>query len=138
VKTVRDGGRCGEIDREWDVLGLARLPELGSEATKLEEVESAEGGRDAGRHHYRRPSAVPTRSVFLLPSSPASRAEARGPAASQVAMAGAEAVRPAGAWARSEVLGTAKALQHWRPDRVDEGVCGGVSGLRRWRLALGK
>jgi hypothetical protein len=32
--------------------------------------------------------------------------------------------------------GTASALQHWRPDHVDEGVCGGVSGL--WRLALGK
>jgi phage shock protein PspC (stress-responsive transcriptional regulator) len=36
------------------------------------------------------------------------------------------------------VLGTAIALQHWRPDRVDEGVCGGVSGLWRWKLALGR
>jgi hypothetical protein len=31
------------------------------------------------------------------------------------------------------VLGTAKALQHWQPDCVDEGVCGGVFVLRRWR-----
>jgi hypothetical protein len=53
-------------------------------------------------------------------------------------MAMAEAVRPAGARAGSEVLGTASALKHWRPDRVDEGVCGGVSGLWRWQLALGR
>jgi hypothetical protein len=53
-------------------------------------------------------------------------------------MAMVEAVRPAGARAGSEVLGTASAQQHWRPDRVDEGVCGGVSGLWRWKLALGR
>jgi hypothetical protein len=50
----------------------------------------------------------------------------------------AEAVRPAGARAGSEVHGMASALQHWRPDRIDGGICGGVSGLRRWWLALGK
>ncbi len=53
-------------------------------------------------------------------------------------MAEEEAVRPAGAQAGSEVLGAAKALQRQRPDRVGEGVCGGVSGLRQWRLALGR
>jgi hypothetical protein len=53
-------------------------------------------------------------------------------------MAEEEAVRPAGARAESEVLRAAKALQRQRPDRVDEGVSGGVSGLKRWRLALGR
>jgi hypothetical protein len=55
-------------------------------------VESAEGGRDAGHRHSQRPSAVSPRSVFLPPSSSASRAEARGPAASRAAMAEEEAV----------------------------------------------
>jgi hypothetical protein len=50
-------------------------------------------------------------------------------------MAEEEAVRPAGARAGSEVLKAAKALQRQRLDRVDEGIRGGVSGLRRWRLA---
>ncbi len=66
-----------------------------------------------------------------------------GPARSRAAMVRAamvraEAVRPARARAGSEVLGMANALQHWQPDRADEGICGAVSGLRRWRLALDK
>ncbi len=52
-------------------------------------------------------------------------------AVSRGEMVGAEAVRPAGARARSEVLGTAKAQQRWRPGRDDEGACGGVFWLRR-------
>jgi hypothetical protein len=70
-----------------------------------EEVESAEGARDEGRRHSRRPSAVPPHIVSLPPSSSASRAEARGPAASRAAMVEEEAVRLAGARAGSEVLG---------------------------------
>ncbi len=92
---------------------MARLPESGSAATELEEVESAEGVRDAGRRHYRRLSAIPPRSILLPPSSSASRAEARGPAASRAAMVGAEAVWLAGARVGSEMLETANALQHW-------------------------
>ncbi len=99
-------------------------------------MESAEGGRDEGRRHSRRPSADPPRRVFLPASSSASRAEALGLAASRAAMAEEEAVQPAGARAGSEVLGAAKAPQRQRPDRNDEGVCSGVSGLRQWRLAL--
>jgi hypothetical protein len=53
-------------------------------------------------------------------------------------MAMAEAVWQAGARAGSEMLGTVSALQHWQPDRDDEGVCSGVSGLWRWQLALGR
>ncbi len=101
-----------------------------------EEVESAEGARDEGRRHSRHLSAVPPHSVSLPPSSSASRAEARGPAASRAAMAGEEEVRPAGARAGSEVLGAATSPQRQRPDRDDEGVCGSVSRPRRWWLAL--
>ncbi len=72
-----------------------------------EEVEGAEGARDEGRRHSRLPSAVPPHSVSLPPFSSASRAEARGPAASRAEMAGEEAVWPAGARAGSEVLGAA-------------------------------
>ncbi len=101
-------------------------------------MECAEGGTDAGRRHFPLPSAAPPRNVFLPLFSSASQAEVRGLAKSLAAMAMAEAARPAGARAGSEVLGTAGAQQHWRPDRVDEGVCGGVSGLWRWKLALGR
>jgi hypothetical protein len=94
------------------------------------------GGIVVGRRHLPRPSAAPPRNVFLPPFLSASQVEARGLAKSRAATAMAEAVRPAGARAGSEVLGTASALQHWRPDCVDEGVCGGVSGLWRWQLAL--
>ncbi len=100
-------------------------------------MECTEGGIDEGRRHLPHPSAAPPRNVFLPPFSSASQAEARGLAKSRAAMAMAEAARPAGARAGSEVLGTAIALQRWRPDRVDEGVCGSVSGLWRWKLALG-
>jgi hypothetical protein len=89
------------------MLGSSGLPASGSEATMWEEVESVEGARDEGRRHSRRPSAVPPHSISLPPSSSASRAETRGPAASRAAMAGEEAVQPAGAWAGSEVLGVA-------------------------------
>jgi hypothetical protein len=101
-------------------------------------VECAEEGIDVGRRHRPRPSAAPPRNVFLPPFLSASQAEVRGQAKSRAAMA--MAVWLAGARAGSEVLGTASALQHWRPDSVDEGVCGGVSGLWRWwwQLALGK
>ncbi len=51
-------------------------------------------------------------------------------------MAEEEAVRPAGARAESEVLGAASLPQGRRPDRDDEGVCGGISGSRQWRLVL--
>jgi hypothetical protein len=118
------------------MLGSSGLPASGSEATMWEEVESAEGARDEGHRYSLRPSAVPPHSVSLPPSSSASRAEERGPAASRAVMAEEEAVRPAGAWARSEVLGAATSPQRQRPDRDNEGVCGGVSGPRRWRLAL--
>jgi hypothetical protein len=104
-------------------------------ATGIREVERAEGGRDDVPRHYRRLSTIPPRIVFLPPSSSASRAEARGPAASQEEMVEAEAIRPAGARAGSDALGTERALQHWRPGRDDEGACGGVFGLRR--LILG-
>jgi hypothetical protein len=70
------------------MLGSSGLPASGSGATMWEEVESAEGARDEGRRHYRLPSAVPPHSVFLPPFSSASRAEARGPAASRAAKAG--------------------------------------------------
>jgi hypothetical protein len=83
----------------------------------VEAGRGVEGGRDTVRGHHRRLSAIPPCSVFLPPSLSASRAEA-----SRAAMVGAEAVRPAGARDGSEVLGTAKALQHWRPGRVDEGA----------------
>jgi hypothetical protein len=122
--------------REASPLGSASPPWSGSEAIEYEEVEYAEGGTDVGRRHHPRPSAAPPCSVFLPLFSSASQAEARGAAKSHAAMA--EVVRPAGARAGSEVLGTASALQHWRSVHVDEGVCGGVSGLWRWRLALGK
>jgi hypothetical protein len=101
-----------------------------------EEVESAEGARDEGRRHSQRPSAIPPHSVSLPPSSSASRAEARGLAASRAVMTEEEAVRPAGARAGSEVLGAAALPQDQRPDRNDEGICGGVSGPRQWRLAI--
>jgi hypothetical protein len=101
-----------------------------------EEVESAEGARDEGRRHSQRPSAIPPHSVSLPPSLSASQAEARGPAASRAVMTEEEAVRPPGARAGSEVLETAALPQDQRPDRDEEGVCGGVSGLRRWRLAI--
>jgi hypothetical protein len=96
------------------------------------------GGIDVGRRHHQRPSAAPPRSVFLLPFLSALQEEARGPVRSRAAMVWAEAVRLAGARAGSEVLWMANALQHWRPDPVNKGVCGSVSGLRRWRLALDK
>jgi hypothetical protein len=32
----------------------------------------------------------------------------------------------------------AAALQHWQPDHFDKGDGGGVSGVRRWRLAGSK
>ncbi len=106
-------------------------------AIGIREEERAEGGRDDVPRHYRCLSAIPPRIVFLPPSSSASRAEMRGPAASQEEMVEAEAVRLAGAWAGSDALGTERALQHWRPGRDDKGACGGVFGLRRWRLILG-
>jgi hypothetical protein len=102
-----------------------------------EEVESAEGARDEGRCHSQRPSTIPPHSVSLPPSSSASQAEAeaRGPAASRAVMTEEEAVRPAGARAGYEVLGAAALPQDQRPDRDDEGVCGGVSGPRWSRMA---
>jgi hypothetical protein len=48
-------------------------------------------------------------------------------------MVEAEAVRPAGARAGSEVLWPIRAIQRWLPGRDDEGVF----GLRRWRLVYG-
>ncbi len=68
------------------------------------------GGIDVVHRHHQRPSAAPPCSVFLTPFSSASQAEAMGPARSRAAMVRAEAVRPAGARAESEVLGTANAL----------------------------
>jgi hypothetical protein len=99
-----------------------------------EEVESTEGARDEGHCHSQRPSTIPPHSVSLLPSSSASQEEARGPAASRAVLTEEEAVRPAGARAGYEVLGAAALPQDQRPVRDDEGVCGGVSGLRRWRM----
>jgi hypothetical protein len=56
-------------------------------------------------------------------------------------MAEEEVFRLAGARAGS-VLGVAKALERQQPERDDEGVCGGVcgsvSGLRWWRMAIGR
>jgi hypothetical protein len=118
-------------------MGSARLPESDVAATGIREEERAEGGRDDVPRHYRRLSTIPPRIDFLPPSSSASRAGARAPAASQEEMVVAEAVRLAGARAGSEALGTVRALRHWRPGRDDEGVCSGVFGLRRWRLVLG-
>jgi hypothetical protein len=118
-------------------MGSAKLPESDVVATGIREEERAEGGRDDVPRHNRRPSTIPPRIVFLLPSSSASRAEARAPAASQEEMVVAEAVRLVGARAGSEALGTVGALRHWRPGRDDEGACGGVFVLRRWRLVLG-
>jgi hypothetical protein len=118
------------------MLGSPGLQASGLEATMWEEVESAEGARDEGRRRSRRPSAVPPHTFSLPPSSSASRAEVRGPAASRAAMVEEEAVRPAGARAGSEVLGAATSLRRQRQDRDDEGVCGGVFRPRRWRLAL--
>ncbi len=56
---------------------------------------------------------------------------------SLVAMVGVVAVRPAGARAGSEVLRTATALQQWRSDRVDKGICSSVSRLRETWLQRG-
>jgi hypothetical protein len=119
------------------MLGSSGLPASGLEATMWEEVENAEGARDEGRSHSRRPSTVPPHIFSLLPSSSASRAEARGPAASRAAMVEEEAVQPAGARAGSEELGPATSL--WRQRQVcnDEGVCGSVFGPRCWQLAFG-
>ena len=86
------------------MLVSSGLPASGSEATMWEEVENAKGARDEDRRHSQHPKAVPPHSVFLPPFSSASRAEARGPAASRAVMAVEEAVRPAGARAGSEVL----------------------------------
>jgi hypothetical protein len=58
--------------------------------------------------------------------------------ASRAVMAEEEAVRPAGARAESGVLGAASLPLGRRPDRDDEGVYGGVSGSRRWRMVLGR
>jgi hypothetical protein len=58
--------------------------------------------------------------------------------ASRAVMAEEEAVRPAGARAESEVLGAASLPLGRRPDRDDEGVYGGVSGSRQWRMVLGR
>jgi hypothetical protein len=102
-----------------------------------EEVENAEGARDEGRRHSRRPSAVPPHIFSLPPSSSASRVEARGPVASRALMVEEEAVRPVGARAGSEELGAATLLRRQRPDRDDEGVCGDVFGPRWWRLEFG-
>jgi hypothetical protein len=118
-------------------MGSARLPESDAAATGIREEERAEGGRDDVPSHYRRLSTIPPCIVFLPPSSSSSRAEAKAPAASQEEMVVAEAVRLAGGRAGSEALGTVRALWHWRPGRDDEGACGGVFGLRRWRLVLG-
>jgi hypothetical protein len=119
------------------MLGSSRVPASGSEATMYmwEEVESAEGARDEGRCNSQRPSTIPSHSVSLPPSLSASQAEARGPAASRAVMTEEEAVRPAGAQVGYEVLGAAALPQDQRPVRDDEGVCGGVSGPRWWRMA---
>jgi hypothetical protein len=106
-------------------------------ATGIREEERAEGGRDDFHRHYQRLSAIPPCIVFLPPSSSALPAEAKGPVPSQEEMVEAEAVQPAGARAGSDALGTERALQSWRPGRNDEGACGGVFSLRRWRLILG-
>jgi hypothetical protein len=51
------------------------------------------------------------------------------------ARAGSLVVPP---WLAEMEHGAAIALQHWRPDCVDEGDDSGVSGLRRWQLVGGK
>jgi hypothetical protein len=68
------------------MLGSLGLSASGLEATMREEVENAEGARDEGRRHSRRPSTAPPHIFSLPPSSSASRAEARGPAASRAEM----------------------------------------------------
>jgi hypothetical protein len=65
-------------------------------------------------------------------------AGARRSAGTRVVVVGAVAVPPAGARAGSRVIGAATALQHWQSDRVDEVICGDISGLRRWQLEFGK
>ncbi len=64
-----------------------------------------------------------------------------------VARARAVAIRVAGARAGSVAVppglaerehGAVMAVQHWWPDRVNEGDGGGVPGLWRWRLVDGK
>jgi hypothetical protein len=138
VHKVSVGGRCGVTSREGEWTGVGEAAVVGLGGDRVGKGGVCGGGIDVGRRHHQHPSAAPPHSIFLPPFSSASQAEAMGPAMSRAAMVRAEVVWPAGAWARSEVLGTVNALQHWQPDRVNEGVCNGVSGLRRWRLALDK
>jgi hypothetical protein len=124
VQKVGVGGRCGVTGKEGECTGVGEAAVVGLGSNRIT------------------PSPMPLSSstsqrlfaAFLI------RFAGGGEGAGMVSavMVRAEAVRPVGAWAGYEVLGTASALQHWRPDCVDEGVCGGISGLSRWQLALGK
>ncbi len=71
----------------------------------------------------------------------------KGSAGVRVARAWAVATRAAGARAGSAAVlpGPAEkeheaviVLQHWRPDRINKGDSGGISGLWPWRLEGGK
>jgi hypothetical protein len=135
VQKFSVGGRCEVSGKEGECTGVGEAAIVGLGSDRI--GGGVSGGGDRPRSSSSpTPLSSSTSQRFLPLFSSASQAEARGPAKSRAAMA--EVVRPAGARAGSEVLGTANVLQHWRADLVDEGVCGGVSGLWRWRLALGK
>jgi hypothetical protein len=118
-------------------LESARMRATGSAAVATEQAEKAfeMGGKDTSRRPPTRPSAVRPRSVSWPPSSCALQVAARGSAKIQVERAQAVVARVAGARAGSAMVlpGLAEtehraaiALQHWQPDRVDEGDGGGV------------
>jgi hypothetical protein len=141
------GVAVGSQASKVHALGSARMLASGSVAatTELAEVARAVVGRDAGRSPPLCPSATRPPGASLPPFSSASQAVARGPVETRVARVGAVVARLAGARAGSVAVpsglvekehGVAIALQCWRPDRVDDGVCCGVSALRRWQLEL--
>jgi hypothetical protein len=135
VLVVAVGNRIGKAR----ALRSARVPASVAAATRLVEVACEEGGGER-RSSSSTPSPLSSSTsqrlfaAFLMGGGEG----AKGLAGTRVAMVGAVAVRPVGAQAGLEVHGAATALQRWRADRIDEGVvCGGVSGLRRWRLEFG-
>ncbi len=138
VQNVGVDDRCGETGRERLCTGVGEDAgvKLSGGGDRVGRGGKCRGGECRGGGETQ-VVVLPNASQQLHLAAPFA-ARARGPAGNRVAMVGAMAVWPAGTQAGSEVLRAATALQHWRPDCDDEGVCGSISGLRRWWLEFGK
>ncbi len=133
--------RAGEIHDLESVRGSAVA------ATGQAEGAFEEGGIDTSHRPTPHSSAIRPRSVFWLPFSCALQAAARRSAGVRVARARAVAIWVAGARDGSVAvpLGLAErehravmAMQHWWPDRIDEGDGSSIPRLWRRRLVDGK